>query len=92
MTARPDVLNAAEPVRIGLGADAITLVEGATFCRSDRWGDILVGRPHGRFFRDAGVLSRWHHRPRCGRPGRHRAVAEPRRSSAADRSPVRSRN
>src|SRR6476620_8800211 len=60
MTARPDVLNAAEPVRIGLGGDAITLVEGATFCRSDRWGDILVGRPHGRFFRDAGVLSRWH--------------------------------
>ena len=35
MTARPDVLNAAEPVRIGLGGDAITLVEGATFCRSD---------------------------------------------------------
>ena len=45
MTARPDVLNAAEPVRIGSGGDAITLVEGATFCLSDRWGDILVGRP-----------------------------------------------
>ena len=59
MTARPDVLNAAEPVRIGSGGDAITLVEGATFCLSDRWGDILAGRPHGLFFRDARVLSRW---------------------------------
>ena len=59
MTARPDALNAAEPVRIGSGGDAITLVEGATFCLSDRWGDILVGRPHGLFFRDARVLSRW---------------------------------
>jgi len=37
----------------------VTLVEGATFCLSDRHGDIRAGRSHGLFFRDARVLSRW---------------------------------
>ncbi len=37
----------------------MTLVEGGTFCLSNRLGDVEPGRPHGLFFRDARVLSRW---------------------------------
>ncbi|GFG74798.1 amylo-alpha-1,6-glucosidase [Mycobacterium botniense] len=51
--------NSGAPVRIGSGTETVTLVEGATFCLSDRHGDMLLGRPHGLFFRDARVLSRW---------------------------------
>ncbi|ORV10936.1 amylo-alpha-1,6-glucosidase [Mycobacterium celatum] len=51
--------NTGTPARLGSGNDAVTLVEGATFCLSNRYGDMVVGRPHGLFFRDARVLSRW---------------------------------
>lgn len=54
----PAAFNTSQPARIGAGGDTVTLVEGATFCVSDRRGDIVVGRPHGLFFRDARVLSR----------------------------------
>ncbi|BBY38550.1 amylo-alpha-1,6-glucosidase [Mycobacterium mantenii] len=55
----PAALNSGEPSRIGAGGDTVTLVEGATFCLSDRHGDIAAGGSHGLFFRDARVLSRW---------------------------------
>jgi glycogen debranching enzyme len=51
--------NTGTAVHIGSGNDTVTLVEGATFCLSDRHGDVLPGRSHGLFFRDARVLSRW---------------------------------
>jgi len=52
-------LNSGAPVRIGSGGDTVTLVEGATFCLSDRHGDVPVGTSNGLFFRDARALSRW---------------------------------
>ncbi len=55
----PSALNSGEPASLGFGGDAVTLVEGATFCRSDHHGDVLEGRSHGLFFRDSRVLSRW---------------------------------
>ena len=55
----PTALNAGEPARIGAGGGSVTLVEGATFCLSDRHGDVVAGGSHGLFFRDARVLSRW---------------------------------
>jgi glycogen debranching enzyme len=55
----PTALNSGEPARIGAGSDTVTLVEGATFCLSDRHGDVVPGGSHGLFFRDARVLSRW---------------------------------
>ncbi|RBO96753.1 amylo-alpha-1,6-glucosidase [Nocardia puris] len=58
MTAVPAPLNSGEPAGFG-GAGSVTLVEGATFCLSNRLGDVEQGRPHGLFFRDARVLSRW---------------------------------
>lgn len=59
MTVTPTILNGGEPASIGFGGGTVTLVEGATFCLSDRHGDVLAGRSHGLFFRDARVLSRW---------------------------------
>ncbi|BBX31781.1 amylo-alpha-1,6-glucosidase [Mycolicibacterium mageritense DSM 44476 = CIP 104973] len=59
MTSVPSVLNGGEPAGIGSGGDTVTLVEGGTFCLSERRGDVLAGRSHGLFFRDARVLSRW---------------------------------
>jgi len=53
----PQPLNTSEPVILGAGA--VTLVAGATFCLSDRLGDVRPGTPHGLFFRDARVISRW---------------------------------
>lgn len=58
MTA-PTAFNSGAPAVIGAGSDTVTLVEGGTFCLSDRHGDVLVGTSHGLFFRDARVLSRW---------------------------------
>ncbi|MEC4763727.1 glycogen debranching N-terminal domain-containing protein [Mycobacterium sherrisii] len=58
MTA-PTPFNSGSPVQIGSGGDTVTLVDGATFCLSDRHGNVMVGRSHGLFFRDARVLSRW---------------------------------
>ncbi|MDI3315436.1 MAG: glycogen debranching N-terminal domain-containing protein [Mycobacterium sp.] len=55
----PAAFNIGVPARIGSGTETVTLVEGATFCLSDLYGDIHVGRSHGLFFRDARVLSRW---------------------------------
>lgn len=40
-------------------AGAVTLLEGQTFCRSDRAGDISTDFPHGLFVLDTRVLSRW---------------------------------
>lgn len=61
-------LNAGEPALTGAAGETITLVEAATFCLSDRSGDINPGGPQGLFVRDARVLSRWElrldgHRP-----------------------------
>ncbi|ADL49525.1 glycogen debranching N-terminal domain-containing protein [Micromonospora aurantiaca (nom. illeg.)] len=58
-------LNAGEPALVG---DAVTLVEGSTFCLSDAAGDVDPGAAHGLFVRDARALSRWQlrldgHRP-----------------------------
>src|SRR6266545_751568 len=41
------------------GAGPVTVVEGTTFCLSSAGGDVVPGTPHGLFFRDARVLSRW---------------------------------
>jgi glycogen debranching enzyme len=59
MTAPPAGFNTIAPASLGAGADTVTLVEGATFCLSDCRGDVMAGRAHGLFFRDARVLSRW---------------------------------
>ncbi|TNY38638.1 amylo-alpha-1,6-glucosidase [Thermomonospora catenispora] len=42
-----------------LGAGAVTLVEGASFCVCAPSGDIAPGGAHGVFFADTRVLSRW---------------------------------
>ncbi|BBX95102.1 amylo-alpha-1,6-glucosidase [Mycobacterium lacus] len=55
----PAAFNSGAPARVGSGNDTVTLVEGGTFCLSDRHGDVVVGTSHGLFFRDARVLSRW---------------------------------
>ena len=41
------------------GAGAITIVEGSAFCVSAANGDILPEFPHGVFFRDTRLVSRW---------------------------------
>ncbi len=41
------------------GAGAITIVEGSSFCVSAANGDIVPELPHGVFFRDTRLLSRW---------------------------------
>ena len=54
------VLGAGPPLVPALGgAGPITVVEGTTFCLSGATGDVAPGTPHGLFFRDARVLSRW---------------------------------
>lgn len=55
----PSPLNAGEPAGLGAYGETITLVEGGSFCLSDRRGDVEPGRPQGLFFRDARVISRW---------------------------------
>ncbi|MFI6870238.1 glycogen debranching N-terminal domain-containing protein [Nocardia sp. NPDC050406] len=55
----PAALNAGEPSSLGGHGGPVTLVEGSTFCLSDRLGDIEHGTPYGLFYRDARVLSRW---------------------------------
>src|SRR2546430_8077404 len=40
-------------------SDAVTVVEGTTFCRSDRTGGVVPGPTQGLFVRDTRVLSRW---------------------------------
>ncbi|WP_448811131.1 amylo-alpha-1,6-glucosidase [Agromyces bauzanensis] len=40
------------------GTDAITIVEGSSFCASDANGDLVPDLPHGVFFRDTRIVSR----------------------------------
>ena len=47
--------TAAGPV----GADTVTLVEGSSFCISSANGDIHPEHPHGVFYEDTRILSRW---------------------------------
>jgi glycogen debranching enzyme len=42
-----------------LGAGTITLVEGSSFCISAANGDIQPEHPHGVFYEDTRILSRW---------------------------------
>ncbi|MBB5804280.1 glycogen debranching enzyme [Saccharothrix ecbatanensis] len=55
----PEPFNAGEPAFTGDVGGTTTLVEGSTFCLSGSTGDIEPGTPHGLFFRDARVVSRW---------------------------------
>ena len=55
----PAPLNSGEPTGLGGCGGTVTLVEGGTFCLSNRLGDVEPGLPHGLFFRDARVISRW---------------------------------
>jgi len=54
-------VNALNPTTqpAGVGADAVTLVEGSSFCISSSNGDMSPGRPHGVFYRDVRIISRW---------------------------------
>ena len=59
---------AAEPPVIGADGGVMSLVEGSSFCISAASGDIVAGSPHGLFFRDSRLLSRFElmlngHRP-----------------------------
>ena len=42
-----------------LGAGTVTLVEGTSFCISSSNGDIHPEHPHGVFYQDTRILSRW---------------------------------
>jgi hypothetical protein len=46
----PTPLNSGEPARRGAGSP-VTLVEGATFCLSDRHGYVAPGGSHALYFR-----------------------------------------
>src|SRR5205085_9446450 len=48
----------APPVIAGEGG-VLSLVEGSSFCISAASGDIQPGSPHGLFFRDSRLLSRF---------------------------------
>ncbi|HEX7353605.1 MAG TPA: glycogen debranching N-terminal domain-containing protein [Mycobacteriales bacterium] len=39
--------------------DHITVLEGSSFCRSDRAGDITAHQPHGMFVKDTRIISTW---------------------------------
>lgn len=54
-----DALNTGERAASMSSGETITLVEGSTFCLSNRVGDIRAGTAHGLFFRDARVISCW---------------------------------
>jgi glycogen debranching enzyme len=41
------------------GGGAVTLVEGSSFCICSPGGDLSGAEPHGVFFRDTRILSRW---------------------------------
>lgn len=63
----PEGFNTGEAARVGIGGDAVTVIEGSAFCQSDRRGDVVDGA-HGLFFWDARVLSRWELRVDGQRP------------------------
>jgi glycogen debranching enzyme len=54
-----NVLNRTEPVAVVSTTDDVTLVEGSTFCLSDRSGDINPGTTQGFFLRDTRFVSTW---------------------------------
>ncbi|MFI5777116.1 glycogen debranching N-terminal domain-containing protein [Nocardia sp. NPDC051570] len=68
MNGAPAALNAGEPSTVVGPGGAVTLVEGSTFCLSDRVGDVEPGTAHGLFYRDARVVSRWELRVDGQRP------------------------
>jgi glycogen debranching enzyme len=41
------------------GVNAVTVVEGSSFCISAQSADILPGQPQGAFYQDTRILSRW---------------------------------
>jgi glycogen debranching enzyme len=41
------------------GLDAVTVVEGSSFCISTQSGDVLPGQAQGAFYQDTRILSRW---------------------------------
>ncbi len=41
------------------GTDEVTVLEGSSFCRSNRAGDISAHRPHGVFVKDTRIISSW---------------------------------
>lgn len=43
----------------GGGSESVTLIEGSSFCLSERGGDLVPGTPHGLFHRDTRILSAW---------------------------------
>jgi glycogen debranching enzyme len=50
---------AGEPPSLGSSEGAVTLVDGGDFCVCGPTGDMVADEPHGLFFRDTRVLSRW---------------------------------
>jgi glycogen debranching enzyme len=42
-----------------LGEGAVTVVDGSSFCISSANGDMYPERPHGAFFEDTRIISRW---------------------------------
>jgi hypothetical protein len=41
------------------GLNAVTVVEGSSFCISTESGDIYPGQAQGMFYQDTRILSRW---------------------------------
>src|SRR5690606_4283779 len=51
-------MSNAEP-SIVAAVDEVTVLEGSSFCRSNRAGDIMFDRPHGMFVKDTRIISHW---------------------------------
>src|SRR3954470_14474577 len=81
----PDV----EPASTGGGV--VTLVEGSSFCICTPGGDLNGAGPHGVFFRDTRILSRWDLRVDGERPEPLAAMTpDPYRATFLGRLPRRS--
>src|SRR4051812_871448 len=50
--------STAEPAAL-TATDEVTVLEGSSFCRSNRAGDISPHRPHGVFVKDTRIISTW---------------------------------
>lgn len=59
---------ASEPPVLSGDGGVLSLVEGSSFCVAGGSGDIVAGSPHGLFFRDSRLLSRFELRLNSGRP------------------------
>jgi glycogen debranching enzyme len=59
---------ASEPPVLGAAGGVCSLVEGSSFCVSSVSGDIVAGSPHGLFFRDSRLISRFELRLNGNRP------------------------